>query len=278
MITGNTTLVAHLGYPTMTFKSPRLYNSWFAAAGVDAVIVPMGARAEGYPEIFRAVFQLTNLRGALVTMPHKVTTLELVDELTSTARVAGATNVVLRREDGTLIGDQFDGAGFTNAISAKGFVARGKRALIVGSGGVGSAIAASLAQEGIRELVLYDAHRESSERLAARVADNFPAVKVELGDTSPEGCDLVVNATPLGTYPTDPLPVNVNALEPGCLVGDVSLKADMTPLLKAAQQRGCQIQVGTDMVFAMAPSVLDFLGFPSADASLLRSHYMAAEG
>src|SRR5215212_8612349 len=129
MISGKTTLIAHLGYPTFAFKSPMIYNPWFDRKGIDAVVVPMGVKAEDYPEFFRYLFKLTNIRGALVTMPHKVTTTELVDELTPTAQVAGATNAVLLRDDGTLLADQFDGAGFVRGVQNKGFELTGKRAL-----------------------------------------------------------------------------------------------------------------------------------------------------
>jgi shikimate dehydrogenase len=97
MISGTTTLVAHLGYPTHTFKSSLICNPWFEENGIDAAVVPMGIKAEDYPDFFRSVFTLTNIRGALITMPHKVTTMELVDEISPTAAIAGATNAVLRR-------------------------------------------------------------------------------------------------------------------------------------------------------------------------------------
>ena len=70
----------------------------------------MGVRAPEYPEFLSYLFPLTNIRGALVTMPRKVTTTRLVDELTSTAVVADATHAVLPRDDGTLLGDQLGGA------------------------------------------------------------------------------------------------------------------------------------------------------------------------
>src|SRR4051794_36422227 len=138
MISGTTTLIAHLGYPTFAFKSPMIYNPWFEKNDIDAVVVPMGVKAEEYPEFFRYLFKLTNIRGALVTMPHKVTTMDLVDELSPTAVVAGAANAVLLREDGTLIGDQFDGTGFVRGVLSKGFELQGKRALVVGNGGGGA--------------------------------------------------------------------------------------------------------------------------------------------
>ena len=68
-VRGTTALVAHIGFPTDGFVSPLIYNPYFEQAGIDAVVVPMGCRAADYPAFLRAVFTLTNIRGALVTMP-----------------------------------------------------------------------------------------------------------------------------------------------------------------------------------------------------------------
>ena len=120
MIRGTTTLIAHIGYPTEAFKAPMIYNPYFEQAGIDAVVVPMGVKAEDYPQVLAPLFKLTNIRGALITMPHKVTTLELMDEVSPTAKIAGACNAVLRRPDGSLLGDMFDGAGFVRGVQRKG--------------------------------------------------------------------------------------------------------------------------------------------------------------
>jgi shikimate dehydrogenase len=204
MISGTTALVAHLGYPTHTFKSSLICNPWFEKNHVDAVVVPMGIKPDDYRDFFRSVFTLTNIRGALVTMPHKVTTMELVDEISPTAEIAGATNAVLRREDGSLLADQFDGAGFVRGVLRKGFDPTGKRALVVGNGGVGSPIAASLAGLGLAEIGLYDPNTAASEALAQRIGRHYPEVKVVIGSRSPEGYDLLVNATPIGMKDNDP--------------------------------------------------------------------------
>src|SRR3982751_6411362 len=100
MISGKTTLIAHLGYPTESFKAPMIYNPWFDKQGIDAIVMPMGVKAEDYAGVLASLFKLTNIRGALITMPHKVTTTALVDELTPTATIAGACNAVLLRPDG----------------------------------------------------------------------------------------------------------------------------------------------------------------------------------
>src|SRR6266700_2401445 len=112
MIRGSTTLIAHLGYPTQTFKAPIICNPHFQKSGIDAVVVPMGVKAEHYPAVLKALFQLTNIRGALVRMPHKVTTVALLDEVSTTVKIAGSCNAVRLGPSGQLIGDMFDGEGF----------------------------------------------------------------------------------------------------------------------------------------------------------------------
>ena len=271
MLSGTTTLIAHLGYPTHSFKAPLIYNPWFEQRGIDAVVVPMGVRAEDFPAFFRSLFTLTNIRGALVTMPHKVTTTELVDELSPTARVAGAANAVLRREDGTLYADQFDGAGFVRGLLRKGFDPAGTRALVVGNGGVGSPIAASLAAAGVASLGLYDSDPSVSESLRSRLTPHFPQLEVGLGSADPDGYGLVVNASPIGMADGDPLPVDVDRLSPGTFVGDVVMRREITPFLQAALDRGCPVQVGTDMLYEQIPAYLEFFGFGTATPDELRA-------
>jgi shikimate dehydrogenase len=271
MISGTTTLVAHIGYPTHTFKSSLVCNPWFERNGIDAAVVPMGVKAEDYPDFFRSVFTLTNIRGALITMPHKITTLALVDEISPTAAIAGATNAVLRRQDGSLLAEQFDGAGFVRGMLRKGFDPSGRRALVVGNGGVGSPIAASLASLGLAAIGLFDPDRAASEALAQRIGAHHPDVEVVVGSRDPEGYDLVVNATPLGMNDDDPLPVDIDRVAPGTYVGDVVLKVDVTPFLQAARDKGCTIQVGSDMLFELVPAYLEFFGFEGATPDDLRA-------
>lgn len=271
MISGKTTLVAHIGFPTESFKSPMIYNPWFEQKGIDAVVVPMGVKAEDYEQSFKSIFRFTNLRGALITMPHKVTTVGLVDEVTPAVRIAGACNAVLKRPDGTLLGDQFDGAGFVRGVLRKGRQLKGARVLISGSGGVGSAIAASLAAAGVGELALYDARDESAEGLGQRLREHYPALTVRTGSKDPDGYDVVVNATPLGMKEGDPLPFDVARISPTCFVGEVVMKSEYTPFLRAAREKGCEVQVGTDMLFEMIPAYLEFFGFGTATPDELRS-------
>jgi shikimate dehydrogenase len=271
MISGKTTLIAHLGFPTEAFKAPMIYNPWFESRGIDAVVVPIGVRPDDYPGALAALSRFTNLRGALVTMPHKVTTLSLVAEATPAARIAGACNAIRKRADGSWLGDQFDGAGFVRGVERKGRVVRGTRALVCGAGGVGSAIAASLAGAGASALALYDRDPAAAEALRDRLLAHYPKLVVKTGSNDPSGFDLIVNATPLGMKDDDPLPFDMSRVSSSTFVGEVVMKQAITPLLAAAQAKGCGIQVGTDMLFEMIPAYLEFFGFPSATPDELRA-------
>ena len=271
MISGKTQLIAHLGYPTEAFKAPMIYNPWFERQGIDAVVVPMGVKPADYPATLAVLAKLTNLRGALVTMPHKLATLALADEVTPTARIAGACNALLRRDDGSLLGEQFDGAGFVRGVQRKGRQLAGARVLVAGCGGVGSAIAASLAAAGVAEIGLYDSHAASAEALRGRLLEHYPALVVGSGANDPAGYEVVVNATPLGMKAGDPLPFDVSRIAREALVGEVVMSSEYTPLLKAAMARGCEVQVGTDMLFEMIPAYLEFFGYGSATADELRA-------
>ncbi|MBB1602701.1 shikimate dehydrogenase [Variovorax sp. UMC13] len=271
MISGKTTLIAHLGYPTEAFKAPMIYNPWFAQQGIDAVVVPMGVKPEDYAPMLASLARLTNLRGALVTMPHKIATMALVDEVTPTARIAGACNAILLRPDGTLLGDQFDGAGFVRGVERKGRLFQGTRVLVSGTGGVGSAIAASIAAAGAAEIALFDVSEASAQALAERLRAHYPQLGVRTGSKDPAGFDVVVNATPLGMKEGDPLPFDVERIDPRTFVGEVVMKSEYTPLLQAAKAKGCAVQVGTDMLFEMIPAYLEFFGFGSATPEALRA-------
>ncbi len=270
-IDGNTELIAHIGHPTHAFKAPLIYNPYFEAQGINAVVVPMACRAKDFPGFLRAVFALENVRGALITMPHKVSTVALLDEASPAVHVAGACNAVRRDARGRLVGEQFDGEGFVRGVRRKGLDVRDCTALVVGAGGVGCAIAASLAGADAGALRLFDVDAGRAEQLRARLNEHHPAIQVTTGSRDPLGCDLVVNATPLGMNDGDPLPLDVSLLSPHTFVGEVVMKSEITPLLAAARARGCRTQPGTDMLFEQIPAYLAFFGFPVATPEALRA-------
>jgi len=271
VINGHTELIAHIGYPTHSFKAPMIYNPWFDKADVNARVVPMGCKPEDFPAFLKLVFKLSNIRGALITMPHKVTTIGLLDEVFPTAAIAGACNAVRLGPNGQLQGDMFDGEGFVRGVLRKGMKLQGARALVVGAGGVGCAIAASLAAAGVANLGLFDVNTASAEGLAGRLRQHYAALQVTTGSNDPVGFDLVVNATPMGMNAGDPMPMDVSRIATSTFVGEVVMKTEMTAFLAVAAERGCRVQIGSDMLFEQIPAYLEFFGMPSTTPEELRS-------
>ena len=271
IINGNTEIIPHLGFPTHAFKAPMIYNPWFEKCGVNAVVVPMGCKPEDFPEFLRGLFRLSNVRGALITMPHKVTTAGLIEDISPTAAIAGACNAVRLGPNGQLQGDMFDGEGFVRGLLRKGCVLNGARVLVVGCGGVGSAIAASLAAAGVAAMTLFDPNDASQQGLAGRLRKHYANLQVTTGSNDPAGHDVVVNATPMGMNAGDPMPMDVDRIASSAFVGEVVMKTEMTAFLLAAQARGCRFQIGTDMLFEQIPAYLEYFGLPSTSPEELRA-------
>jgi shikimate dehydrogenase len=271
MIRGTTRLIAHVGHPIEVVKAPMIYNPFFESRRIDAAVVPMGVEAGDYETVFRALFRLTNIVGALVTMPHKVSTVPLLDELSEAVHIAGSCNAVLRDGDGRLRGDMFDGAGFVRGLVRKGFACKGARCLVVGAGGVGSAIAAALAKAGAASIACHDTNAAASTGLRQRLLQHYPRIAIDVREPRAAGYDLAVNATPLGMRPGDPLPMDLDGITSATFVGEVVMKQEVTPLLWEARQRGCPTQAGIDMLFEQIPLYLEFFGLATAEPDELRA-------
>lgn len=270
MIRGTTRLLPLFGDPIAPVKAPMIYNPYFESKHIDAVVVPMGVRPADYATSLRAMFRMTNLLGAIVTMPHKQSTVELLDACSARVHAAGSCNAIVRRADGTLFGDLFDGLGFVEGLLRNRFQVGGARCLVVGAGGVGSAIAMALATAGAGALTICDVAPRHTEALLARLRAHHPHIPSEAASNDPSGFDLVVNASPLGMNPGDPLPVDVSRLQPSTFVAEVVMKPDVTPLLAAARERGCRTQPGVDMLFEQIPLYLEFFGLGQASSDELR--------
>jgi shikimate dehydrogenase len=248
-----------------------IYNPWFEKRGINAAVVPLGVRSEDFARAFPEICRFTNFHGALITMPHKIAVIGRIDEVSTAVKVAGSCNAVRRNAEGRLVGDMFDGEGFVRGMARHGRSLKGGKVLVVGSGGVGSAIAASCAAAGAAEIGLYDVSDAAMAALGGRLRQSYPQLKVATGGNDPTGFDVVVNATPLGMKAGDPMPVDVSRLSPSTYVGEVVMKQETTAFLAAARARGCETQIGIDMLFEQIPAYLEFFGFPSATPTELRA-------
>jgi shikimate dehydrogenase len=271
VIRGTTQLVTHYGYPIAPVKSPMIYNPYFEHAGIDAAVVPVGVHPDDYPATLRTMFRLTNMVGAIITMPHKRSTVGLLDDCSPRVRIAGACNAVVRRSDGTLFGDLFDGVGFIRALARNGVQVDGARCLVIGAGGAGSAIAAALAAAQARAIAIFDVVPQHGDALIAKLREHYPQIASLAGSSDPSGFDLVVNASPLGMAPRDGVSVDLARLPATAFVAEVVMTPEVTPLLAAARTRGCRTQPGIDMLFEQIPLYLEFFGLGRASSDELRA-------
>jgi shikimate dehydrogenase len=158
-----------------------------------------------------------------------------------------------------------DGLGFVGAVRAQGCDPKGKRALQIGAGGAGSAIALALVDAGVNELAIHDEDNARRDSLISRL-NTLGKARVVAGSPDPTGFDLVANATPAGMKPGDPLPVDVSRLSPSTFVGCVITVPAVSPIVEAARRRGCPTSTGTDMYNALQGAIMDFLLGPEARA------------
>ena len=263
-ITGTTRLYAILGDPLARVRSPERFNTLFAERGIDAVLVPAEVDAAGFDATVAGFKRVRNCDGLIITMPHKHAMCKHVDELRDNGRLVGAINVARRMQDGRWVGDMFDGRGYVAALKHHGVAPAGKRVHLIGAGGVARAMAMAMAKEGVLSLTLRDLDSRRALDLARAVTMAFPKVKAEAVNEDRYDVDILANATPLGLRDGDPLPCDPLRIPARTVVSDVIPKPAITPLLAAAQARGCTVVTGADMVEGQAGLVADFLGLRSA--------------
>jgi shikimate dehydrogenase len=256
-LTGATRLYLIVGDPIAQVKSPGGMTAGFAARGHDAVVAPVQVSVADLPDFLRVADRLQNLDGIIVTVPHKFACFAHCAATSDSARFIGAVNIMRRQSGGGWFGEMVDGHGFVAAACKKGFAPSGQRALLIGAGGAGSAIAQALLASGVRELAIHDADAGRRDALIARL-QTMQVGLVSIGSTDPTGFDFVGNATPAGMREGDALPVDVSKLKASMFVGCVVTVPAVPPLIAAARARGCRTSTGIDMYQASQDTMLDF--------------------
>jgi shikimate dehydrogenase len=260
-ITGHTKLFYMLAHPIDHVRTPEAINPLFEKLKIDAVMVPLHLHPDDLAVCWEAIRRSRNVGGLVVSVPLKEQAFALSDSHEEPARELGAANVVRREADGQMTATNFDGEGFLQGLLRGGADAHGRKALLVGAGGAGRAIAFALARAGVRSLRINDVDVSRARRLACEVCYKHPGVNVHQSSNVLTDCDLLINATPCGLQPeTDPLPVEANELRAGMLVVDIVMKPRETPLLRAARASGCEIRYGAGMLDCQLPLMLKFFG------------------
>ncbi len=257
-LSGKTRIHVTIGDPIAQVKSPAGITEGFGKRGADAIMIPVQVKPADIDNFFRVAKNLPNLDSIVITVPHKPVAFRHCETTTERARVLEVCNAMRRNPDGRWHGDMTDGGGFTDALKRSSFDVKGKRVLQVGAGGAGSALALSLKMEGAAEVALVDIDTAKRDALIAKLGGHghkiTPSDKVD-----PTGYDLIVNVTPMGMKDGDPLPVDVSKLAGNMFVADVVTLPLVTPLLAAAQAKGCRTQNGLDMFNAQSEFLTDFV-------------------
>ena len=247
-----------VGDPIAQVKSPFGVTQAFEARGRDAVCVPAHVATKDLSKWFEGITLARNVDGIIVTVPHKFDCHALCATSSPRAQFLGAVNTIRRNADGSWHGDMFDGLGYVTAMQKQGCDLRAKRALLVGAGGAGSAIAHSLVLAGVRELAIHDENTTRRESLIARL-NSLQLGNVVAGSANPAGFDVAINATPVGMREGDPLPIDVDAITPDMFIGCVITVPAVPPLIAAARAKGCTTSTGADMFAQVRELMVDFL-------------------
>lgn len=264
------------GDPIDQVQAPSIFNRVFQQFDVNAVLVPVQVSPDRFVDFATNVLEAGNVDGLWITIPHKFKLMPFFSKLDAASQIAGSVNAVRRNADGTLEGGMFDGNGLVSALCHFGIEPKGLRVLLLGTGGAGAAIATALLQAQVKELALHDLG-DRAQRLTQRLGDE----RVSVSGADPQGFDLIINATPLGLHPDDPLPVDVSRIDADAKVVDILMKHKPTPLLQACAKREIEAYPGFEMLIQQVPDYLRFFGMPEIadklqkDLSPVREHVLA---
>ena len=267
-ITGATRLYAILGDPIVQVRSPEVYTERFAAIHMNAVLVPALVPAKRFDEVIPALMALGNLDGLLVTVPFKARMLPFASRLGRAAKCIGAVNALRREADGSWTGDMFDGEGFVRGIERKGERIHGRRVLMFGAGGAGSAIACALAGAGVKSIGIVDPDAGRVEALAKAMRNAFPDCDLAAASSKSADVDMIVNASPVGMRPGDGMPGDIGPLSAATLVGDVVISESPTAIIQHGLRHGCHCVNGHDMHSGQIQAIMNFFapGIPPSSS------------
>ena len=249
---GNTQVFGIMGSPIEHSMSPVMHNAAFEALGIQAVYVPFSVKPEDLGKATMSLRAL-NVSGVNVTLPHKGAVTEFIDEIDAGAKRIGAVNTIVHRNR-KLYGYNTDGPGFLLSLHKDGhFDPSGKKIVLLGAGGAASAVALSLAEAGVRRLVIANRNKTRAEVLAKRVRKYFDreTLPVAMDETRAlywliRESDMLINATSVGLGAAERLGINPNSLHPKLFVFDLVYRE--TALLKMAKRKGLKTLDGLGML------------------------------
>jgi len=255
-VTAATRLFALLGDPVTHSLSPLIQNAAFRAAGADGVYVALRCTPETLPGVMRGIALAGG--GGNVTVPHKEAACRVLDRASAAVTRTGACNTFWH-EAGALCGDNTDVAGFRAAARELVPTTAGARVLLLGAGGAARAALAALEEEGGAAVTVLARTPARAQELKDRPGVKGLAIRVvaDAAAVSGEDFDLVVNATPLGLRPGDPLPLDLSTLGSAGAVLDMTYGPEPTPWVSAARALGIPAVDGIPMLIAQGAAAFE---------------------
>jgi shikimate dehydrogenase len=257
-LNGTTRVHYIVGDPIAQVKSPAGVSQAFQERGHNAYVMPAHVAPADLSAWLAGVSLAKNVDGVIATVPHKFACFDLCATTSDRAAFLHAVNTMRRNANGTWHGDMFDGQGFVAAMQGKGCQPKGKKVLLAGAGGAGSAIAHALVMAGVSCIAIHDEDNARCNTLVERLA-GLGKCPVTPGSADPTGFDVALNATPAGMNEADPLPLDVDRITAAMFVGCVITEPAITPLIAAARAKGCVTLTGADMFARVRDLMVDFL-------------------
>jgi shikimate dehydrogenase len=250
-------LTGLIGAPIAHSASPAMHERAAEALGLRGhyqLIEVAGADAAGLSLMLEGVRRL-GFAGVNVTFPYKEAVVPLLDELAPAAATMAAVNTVVVR-DNRLIGHNTDTTGFARAVAPL-LAASGNAVAVIGTGGVGKAIAFALASLKVTDLRIFDSEPARAEKLAALLAKHGGARVAGSVEDALAGATGLVNGTPVGMLPNRDTPVPASLLRENLWVADAVYSPLITPLLAAAKAKGARIMTGRELAIYQAADAFE---------------------
>jgi shikimate dehydrogenase len=257
-VSGKTRLFGIIGDPIEQVSSPEMITAEFRRRGRYAILIPMHVRPADFDATLSHLKRLQNLDGLVFTIPYKVNACAHADTLGEQALVVGAINAMTRGADERWHGDIFDGLGCVEAFRRRGIRFGGKRVMLLGAGGAGSAMGVAIGFAGPASLRIFDVVADRAQALAARVALANPELDVQANSPTIENVDILLNASPVGMLDDVRLPMALTTLPPALIVFDAIVTPRRTPLLSLAEDCGCTTVYGNEMMHGQVSRMADF--------------------
>jgi len=279
-LTGAAAVVGLIGRPVAHSLSPRMHNRAFAHLGMDWVYVPFEVADDAVSAALAGVKALS-IRGVNVTVPHKTAVIPFLDELTPEAAAMGAVNTIVN-DSGRLVGHNTDGSGFVRSLrEVAGFDPHGARVLVLGAGGAARAVAIALARAGAERVAVANRTESKARRLAedvARHGASSAGLSLAREPLAAElrAADAVVQTTSVGMAGDPSLPLDPDLLAPRHLVADIVYTPLKTPLLRAAEARGCRTLPGWGMLLYQGVEAFECWTGTPAPANVMREALLEA--